>query len=87
MSATSTDVTRISQILARHSGEILESWLSSLRNRPDYRISVTELESQCSTFLRRLSEACSGGGTISIRNAAYAPIVEMIGDISRSRAN
>ena len=76
----------IGDILSRHSDEILSEWLALLRNKSDHRISARALEAQCAGLLQRLSEATSRASTTSLEDEAFGPVLDMIADVSRSRA-
>jgi rsbT co-antagonist protein RsbR len=76
----------IGDILSRHSDEILSEWLVLLRNRSNHRVSARALEAQCAGLLQRLAEAASRASTTSLEDEAFGPILDMIADISRSRA-
>jgi rsbT co-antagonist protein RsbR len=49
------------------------------------RINESELTAQCRDFLSLLRDALSKGG-VDVANAAYTPVREFLGDVSRSRA-
>jgi len=77
----------IAKIVAADEDRILADWLVALKesiNLRAGRITEMELQTQARDFLRRLREAMASGG--DIRLAAYEPLRDMLGDISRSRA-
>jgi len=77
----------IAKIVAADEDRILADWLEALKagtNLRAGRITEMELQTQARDFLRHLREALASGGDTG--SAAYEPIREMLGDISRSRA-
>src|SRR5215470_16588608 len=77
----------IAKIVAADEDRILADWLEALKqgiNLRAGRITEMELQTQARDFLRRLREAMVTWGDAS--SAAYEPLRDMLGDISRSRA-
>lgn len=77
----------IAKIVAADEDRILADWLVALKegiNLRGGRITEMELQTQARDFLRRFREAMASGG--DIRSAAYEPLRDMLGDISRSHA-
>jgi len=77
----------IAKIVAADEDRILADWLEALKqgiNLRAGRITEMELQTQARDFLRRLREAMATGGDVG--SAAYEPLRDMLGDISRSRA-
>jgi rsbT co-antagonist protein RsbR len=76
------------QILAAHAQQILQDWLQRLKadgTLATGRIKEAELQAQCTSFLRLLQQALETGGEDS-ESTAYAPVREMLAEVSRSRA-
>jgi rsbT co-antagonist protein RsbR len=68
---------------------LLVEWLASLRaagGTSNGRISEAELRTQCRDFLLALLGAFSSEEPTDVGAAAYYPVKEMLGDVSRSRA-
>jgi rsbT co-antagonist protein RsbR len=77
---------RIPEILASQATAILSEWLDLLRLRLDDRVSAAELETQCKTFVSQLAEACRRSTAADLGDSAYAPLRDLLGDVSRQRA-
>jgi len=68
--------------------EILPEWLELLKKAAGLqtgRISESELAAQCRDFLHLLRDALERGGA-DASNAAYSPVRDFLGNMSRSRA-
>jgi rsbT co-antagonist protein RsbR len=81
---------RLSDILRRHEAEVLSDWLrrqqESIARRRDL-ISDQELQAQSGEFLSLLSTALQQGGSGDVsRSGPWAPVLEMLAGISRSRS-
>ena len=86
MAQAGTQVT--STLLEAHEAEVLQAWMQRLREDGALhsgRIREAELQTQCGQFLRLLRDALAQGGT-DIDAAAFAPVRELLADISASRA-
>jgi rsbT co-antagonist protein RsbR len=86
MAQAGTQVT--SELLNAHEAEVLQQWLQQLKEDGALhsgRIREGELQTQCSQFLRLLRVAL-GGGAQDIDAPAFAPLRELLSDISASRA-
>ena len=78
----------IAQLVDQHERDILSDWLRQLKESGALqtgRITEAELQTQAKNFLNLLRTALETGGT-SVENAAYGPVRDLLGDVSRSRA-
>jgi rsbT co-antagonist protein RsbR len=86
MAAIETDI--LTRLVADKEQEILPEWLDLLKKAGGLqtgRINESELTAQCRDFLRLFRDALGKGG-VDIDNAAYTPVRDFLGDVSRSRA-
>ncbi|NML16875.1 STAS domain-containing protein [Azohydromonas caseinilytica] len=86
MTQTGTQVT--STLLNAHEAEVLQQWMQRLKEDGALhsgRIREGELQTQCSQFLRLLRDALNGG-TTDIEAPGFAPVRDLLADISASRA-
>lgn len=86
MAQAGTQVT--SELLNAHEAEVLQQWLQQLKDDGALhsgRIREGELQTQCSQFLRLLRDALNDGSQ-DIDAPAFAPVREMLADVSASRA-
>lgn len=84
MAAIETDV--IIRLVAEQ--EIVPEWLDLLKKAGGLqtgRINESELTVQCREFIGLLRAALGKGG-VDVANAAYTPLRDFLGDVSRSRA-
>jgi rsbT co-antagonist protein RsbR len=79
-------VSNLGSIIARHKDEILKEWLREMigATRRSDLMKESELEAQCKRFLELLAGATAAGG--SAQAGASDPMLEMLSEISRSRA-
>ena len=86
----STDGTSgLAELLDRHEKDLLAAWIDSqLRSVPGRRdlISEAELREQSRQLLRLVRDAAVLGGTEDIQGAQWAPVRDMLGAVSASRA-
>ena len=85
--ATHQNVTALATILSQNEPEILTEWvknMSAATRRGDL-IKEAELRQQCSQFLSLIRRALEVAGP-NFQNSAWDGAREMLGDISRSRA-
>jgi rsbT co-antagonist protein RsbR len=77
----------LGSIIAKHRDQILAEWLREMGSaiRRSDLIKESELQSQCSRFIGLLADATAQAGT-TVQSAAYDPLRELLGDLSRSRA-
>jgi rsbT co-antagonist protein RsbR len=86
MTAIEADI--IPRLVADREQEILSEWLELLKKAGALatgRINESQVATQCRDFLSLLRDALSKGG-VDVANAAYTPVREFLGDVSRSRA-
>jgi rsbT co-antagonist protein RsbR len=80
---------RVVQVLESAQVQLLADWMKVLRATLDARshtiISNPELQAQCQEFIALLSAATAAGGFDDISTAAWQPIKDFLGGISRSR--
>jgi rsbT co-antagonist protein RsbR len=78
---------RTPAIIKKYNADLQTEWMRDLAKRlnGDRRISESELSTQTSEFLGLLQTACAEG-IESIESEAWAPILEFLEDVSRSRA-
>jgi rsbT co-antagonist protein RsbR len=78
---------RTPAIIKKHNVDLQTEWMKDLARRlnGDRRISESELSTQTGEFLGLLQTACAEG-IESIESKAWAPILEFLEDVSRSRA-
>ena len=79
---------RLPALLLDAGRDILTDWLVALRatGQGDDRVSSAETERQAEGVVRRLTEAVQRGSIEDANTATFAPLREMLSDISRHRA-
>jgi rsbT co-antagonist protein RsbR len=77
---------RLPTVLSESGSEILSDWLAKLAASPDPRLPVSELESQCNSIVRRLSQACRDGNLADVNAPSFAPLRDVLADLSRVRS-
>ena len=79
---------RLADLIRKHEADLLNDWikeqLAALTLRPDL-LSESELREQSRALLSALRTALGKGGG-EIGGAEWAPVRELLGDVSRSRA-
>jgi rsbT co-antagonist protein RsbR len=77
----------LSALLARNENEILSEWIREMTGatRRNDLMKESEIHSQCSEFLR-LMNAALVNGCLDFQSPAWDKVREMLGNISRSRA-
>jgi rsbT co-antagonist protein RsbR len=88
VSTSAKESSAIGSIIARHEDEILAEWMremSGSTRRADL-IKDADLRSQCTQFLRLVKQATDSGGDDNFKSPAWDAVREMLGDVSRSRA-
>jgi len=77
----------LSTVLTRNQDDIVSEWLQEMTGstRRSDLMKDSELRSQCAQFLRLTKQALDSAGT-NFQAAAWDKIREMLGDVSRSRA-
>src|SRR5215510_14950136 len=80
---------RLPDIIRAHEAEILSSWMSSqmqsLATRRDL-MNEMELHRESREFLAAVSRAAAAGGVNDITSAGFAPVRELLTNLSASRA-
>ena len=82
-----SDATRLAEVIAHHETAILEDWIKEMSGatRRSDLMKDTEFRAQCTQFLRALRQGAESGGT-DLESPAWQPARDLLGDISRSRA-
>ncbi|MBV8276512.1 MAG: STAS domain-containing protein [Verrucomicrobia bacterium] len=78
----------IPKLLLNQRNEILQEWLHQQLSAPNLRtdlISEAELRADSERFLNVFSGAVKSGNVSDILSPEYKPVLEMLGDFSRSR--
>ncbi len=76
-------------ILSTHEAELLSAWIGALKTSGAggiARIRDAELSTQCGRFLNALRAAVAAGGDRDATGENFAPVRELLDDLSRSRA-
>ncbi len=82
----SPPTSRIPIILSESAAQIIADWLSRLAATLDVRLSISELERECDTIVKRLVQACREGNVTSIDGPSFAALRDILADLSRTRA-
>nr|WP_294544030.1 STAS domain-containing protein [uncultured Rhodopila sp.] len=77
---------RLPEILSGFERQIIADWLTILRETPDARLPAAEIESQCEIIVTRLARGAREGNLSDIEGASYAPLRDILADLSRTRA-
>ena len=77
---------RLPAILSEAASQIVTDWLVKLNAAPDPRITASELQTQCGSIVKSLAQACSDGNLTDIDAASFAPLRDVLADLSRTRA-
>jgi rsbT co-antagonist protein RsbR len=77
---------RLPKILSDSAPQILSDWLAKLNASPDPRLPSSDLQSQCDSIVRGLAEACRDDNLTDIDGPSFAPLREILSDLSRARA-
>src|SRR5262245_10999225 len=82
-----TTQTRIPEILREYEKELLADWIreQTEADTSQRNMGEGELREQCKEFLRLLQEASQSNHGGDISTPAWAPVRELLGNISRSR--
>jgi rsbT co-antagonist protein RsbR len=83
-----TTQTRIPEILRKYEKELLADWIREQTDGEGSQrmVGESELREQCTEFLRLLQEACQTNHGEDISAPAWAPLRELLSNISRSRS-
>ena len=78
----------IADMIERHESHLLQEWIEEMAGstRRSDLMKESDLKTQCTTFLSLLREASRTDGSGDIQTPAWAPVRDVLGDISRSRA-
>lgn len=82
-----SDATRLAEVITNHEAAILEDWVKEMggaTRRADL-IKDEELRRQCTQFLRLFRQGIESGN-LDLESAAWKPMLDLLGDISGSRA-
>jgi rsbT co-antagonist protein RsbR len=77
---------RLPAILSESTKHVLADWLARLGASPDPRLPAAEVEAQCENIVRSLTQACSDGNLTDIDGSSFAPLRDVLSDLSRTRA-
>ncbi len=77
---------RLPDILSGFQRQILADWLDALRANADPRIPAAEREAQCELIMSRLARAMQDGDASDTNAPAFAPLRDVLDDLSRARA-
>jgi rsbT co-antagonist protein RsbR len=77
---------RLPGILSEATRHIIADWLAILNASPDSRLTATELETQCESIVTRLAQGCRDGNLMDIHAPSFAPLRDILTDVSRARA-
>lgn len=78
---------RLPGILAESTKPIVADWLARLGPSSDARVSTTELETQCENIVSTLAQACDDGNLTDVDSASFAPLRDILSDLSQIRAH
>lgn len=82
-----SDATRLAEVITNHEAAILEDWVKEMggaTRRADL-IKDEDLRRQCTQFLRLFRQGIESGN-LDLESAAWKPMLDLLGDISGSRA-
>jgi rsbT co-antagonist protein RsbR len=77
---------RLAAIISESAKPILADWLSRIATSSDSRLSARELEAQCEAIVTSLARACRDGDFTEIDAPSFAPLRDIVVDLSLSRA-
>jgi rsbT co-antagonist protein RsbR len=80
---------RIPEIIKQHEADLLADWLKEQASSVgplSSRMNEAHLREQCGTFLRLLQKATQSGNITNTAAAEWEDVRDLLGDISRSRA-
>jgi rsbT co-antagonist protein RsbR len=80
----------LSQVLSRHENELLTDWLQLQKDSLGAgreRVPESQVRSQSHDFLVALREGFAGGETADLSKPQWATMRELLGDLSRQRAD
>lgn len=77
---------RLPVIISELATILIADWLAKLNASPNSRLGAPELESQCESIVKRLAQACRDGNVTDTDASSFAPLREILADLSRTRA-
>lgn len=82
-----SDATRLTEVITNYEAAILEDWIKEMSGatRRAELIKDEEVRKQSTQFLQLLRQATESGN-LDLESAAWKPLRDLLGDISRSRA-
>ena len=82
------DASSLSGLLSAHETELLASWIARQKaaGASGGRIRDAELQTQSRNFLEALRRAVADGMTTDVEADAFAPVRDLLGEVSRHRA-
>ena len=80
---------RLTDVVSKHEAAILTDWIKEqlAAVKATDRIGEAELRTECARFLTLLKVALRSDGSHDVSSAAWSETRELIGELSRSRAN
>jgi rsbT co-antagonist protein RsbR len=81
-------LSQLAKLVVEHKDEILAEWVSLIKldgGLETGRINESEIQGECRNFLGAFSAALTRGGS-DVDTAAYEPVKDILGSLSRSRA-
>lgn len=77
---------RIPAILSEAARPISADWLANVAGKGDSRLPASELGTQCESIVARLAQACRDGNLSDVNASSFAPLRDVLADVSRTRA-
>jgi rsbT co-antagonist protein RsbR len=77
---------RLAAIISESAKPVLADWLARIAVSPDPRLPEAELEAQCEAIVANLARACRDGNLSDIEGSSFAPLRDVIVDMSLTRA-
>jgi rsbT co-antagonist protein RsbR len=77
---------RLAAIISESAKPILADWLARITASPDARLPAVELEAQCEAIVSNLARASRDGDLANIEGPSFAPLRDIVVDMSLSRA-
>src|SRR5579871_5843223 len=82
---TKLQTSRLVKIISESAKILLADWIALCAASPDPRVSAQELEAQCESIIASLVQGCRGGNLTDIEAPAFAPLRDIIVDLSLTR--
>ena len=78
--------TRLPELIRKYEQSLLAEWIAEQKAALGRKlIKDAEMEQQCTEFLRALEQGASKGELANLDNPAWAPMKELLNNVSRSR--